>query len=154
MFFQEGGSFTVVFDLVGFELDPSISHQSTMMAPDSAWLLMSPDTTVWKDHRDLVLRPGLSGARPDTWRIRCSMDFYATGVSGMCPGTRGPVSTSLVSGWRAPLASTVATGASKSGTRGRSSAPSLRCSTALEQAGLTFIAGRCKNSFLELWDYN
>ena len=155
MFFQEGGSFTVVFDLAGFELDASISHQAKMVAPDSAWVFMAPNTTVWKDHGDLVLRPGLSGARPDTWRIRCSLDFYATGVSDwLCSGTKGRVSISWVSGWRAPLALTVATGASKSGTRGRSSALSLRFSIALEQAGVTFIAGRCKYSFLELWDYN
>ena len=47
-FFQEGGNFSVVFALSGFSLDPSVLHQSTLVAPDAAWLWLSPNTTIWR----------------------------------------------------------------------------------------------------------
>ena len=67
--FQEEGSVEIVFDLIGFELDPEKSHQSGFFTPDFAHMWMNPADPTWKNRSGLALIPG-SGLRPDEWRMR------------------------------------------------------------------------------------
>ena len=67
---QEGESFSIVFDLVGFELDAGNSRQTTMVMPDRAQFWLVPGDSAWKQEDNLMLAPGSSFARPDTWRVR------------------------------------------------------------------------------------
>ena len=69
LFFQEEGTVEIIFDLVGFELDPEKSHQSGFFTPDFAHMWMNPGDATWKNRSGLALTPG-SGLRPDDWRVR------------------------------------------------------------------------------------
>jgi hypothetical protein len=68
---QEDGTFDIVFDLVGFELDLSKLKQSAFITPDVSLLRMTPEDTCWRNRTSLVNAIG-SGQRPKTWRARCS----------------------------------------------------------------------------------
>jgi len=68
---EEEGTVEIVFDLIGFELDPERSHQSGFFTPDFAHMWMNPADPTWKNRSGLALTPG-SGLRPDEWRMRYS----------------------------------------------------------------------------------
>ena len=75
---QEEGSVEIIFDLIGFELDPEKSHQSGFFTPDFAHMWMNPGDATWKNRSGLALTPG-SGLRPDTWRMRWGFDLFSAG---------------------------------------------------------------------------
>ena len=66
---QEGGNFSLVFDCVGFELNPQYYRQSGFITPDNAVFWLEVGDTTWSSHEDLALMVG-SGAREDTWAVR------------------------------------------------------------------------------------
>jgi len=43
---EEGGSFALVFDVVGFDLSPS-TRQSAFITPDNAIFWLTPDNDTW-----------------------------------------------------------------------------------------------------------
>ena len=74
--FQEEGAVEIIFDLIGFELDPEKSHQSGFFTPDFAHMWMNPGDITWKNRSGLALTPG-SGLRPDDWRMRWDFDLIS-----------------------------------------------------------------------------
>ena len=68
-YLQEGGSFEIVFDMNGFELDPVNERQTMFFTPDKALMYLPPNTTVWKDRMDLVMAM-TTGMRKNSWRMR------------------------------------------------------------------------------------
>merc|ERR1719410_1761926 len=66
---QVGGAIEVVFDLVGFEMDPAVKKQAQYMTPDQAILSLDPSNHEWQDGSILALGFG-STSRPSDWRVR------------------------------------------------------------------------------------
>jgi len=66
---QVGGAIEVVFDLVGFEMDPAVKKQAQYMTPDQAILSLDPSNHEWQDGSILALGFG-SSTRPSDWRVR------------------------------------------------------------------------------------
>ena len=66
---QENESFELVFDLIGFELDPTMSHQTMFFTPDTALLWMDINNIEWRNRTGLVMSMS-SGIRSDSWQTR------------------------------------------------------------------------------------
>jgi hypothetical protein len=61
----------IVFNLIGFNLDPADLRQSAFLTPDRAMLWLTPEDTCWKNRTNLVMVIGIGpGHRGNDWRAR------------------------------------------------------------------------------------